>query len=596
METKKEKSTRIKTKRRAHLPKMPFHNIAISLSGGGFRATCLHLGVLSYLHSVKLFNVSLLERVRVLSTVSAGTLAGLKYASTLKKGGTFEDCYKSLLEFMTKKDLVEDALQHLSEDKNWNAIRKRSLINAFASIYHKAFESETFGLLWEESPAIHLKEISFNATEFNFALPFHFQKTEKLHSKTGLDTHTYIGNKKIHIPIEIAKEIRLADIIAASSCFPFGFEPINFPDDFIYDGAEKLKDFSLLPHNVYDGEKIEYPIGLMDGGVDDNQGVDSIINAEERMKNYPDELKEFRSHDKKAVDLYILSDGTNPTMQSYTRSNKDKIPYIGNWSFKLLRYFGIISSIVGLSAIISAFYLESKTGIILLSVLGTLGILVAFFFLVFSRGIVGLSKRAGVPSFFLTRLFHVDKLKFATLNNLLVNRRNSVTKMITKVFIKQMRWFSFERVYSDPAWRLRLIMNAVFELTADEVEKRKSKHPYLSTGLLNPGGDIMAVSEKSLKMGTTLWFVPEELKGEKNMPNTIIACGQFTICFNLIKYFEKFIYHPRYKNDYEKYSAETKEELALLYSNLMSDWEKFRKNPYWMVEKLNKKVGCESNS
>ena len=114
-----------------------------------------------------------------------------------------------------------------------------------------------------------------------------FQKTEQSYLKTSNVTDEYIGNRKIHIPVDVAKEIRLADIIAASSCFPFGFEPINFPDDFIYDEAVKLKDKSLLPHRVADGEKIEYPIGLMDGGVDDNQGVDSIITSEERMRKLP---------------------------------------------------------------------------------------------------------------------------------------------------------------------------------------------------------------------------------------------------------------------------------------------------------------------
>ena len=294
-------------------------------------------------------------------------------------------------------------------------------------------------------------------------------------------------------------------------------------------------------------------------------------------ENYPSELDEFRSHDKKAVDLYILSDGTNPHMKSYTRSSKDKIPYIGRWSFKLLQTFGIISSILGLTAIVYACYTESRTVVILLTMSGTLGMLLALFFLIFSRGIVGLSKRAGVPSFFLKRLFHIDKLKFATLNNLLINRRNSVMKMMTKVFIKQMRWFSFERVYGDPSWKLRLIMNAVFELAENEVDKRREKHPYLNPELLNPGHEIMRVSEKSLKMGTTLWFTPEELKGHKNMPNTIIACGQFTICFNLLKYYEKFLYHPKYKSDYEKYSPETKEELTQLYAQLMEDWKKIQK-------------------
>jgi hypothetical protein len=225
MEIKAPKSVKPKVKRRAHLPKQPFQNIAISLSGGGFRATSIHLGLMSYLATKVISGVSLLERVRILSSVSGGTFLGVKYAATIKRGGTFDDCYKSVVNFMTKKDLVEEALEYLAKDSNWINIRQRSLINSFAAIYHRDFESEHFGLLWNISPTIHLKEICFNATEFNFALPFHFQKTEFL-NRHKEHHEEYIGNKKINIPIEIAKEIRLADIIAASSCVPFGFEPI----------------------------------------------------------------------------------------------------------------------------------------------------------------------------------------------------------------------------------------------------------------------------------------------------------------------------------------------------------------------------------
>lgn len=371
----------------------------------------------------------------------------MKYATTIKKGGTIEECYQSLYRFMTNEDLVENALEYLADDNNWQGGRQRSLITAFSSIYFRDFENEKFGLLWDESKPIHLKEISFNATEFNFALPFHFHKTEKSHTK---GTHEFIGNRKIHIPVEIAKEIRFSDIIAASSCFPFGFEPINFPDDFIYEGAQKLKDKFLLPHNVFDGDKIEYPIGLMDGGVDDNQGVDAILSAEYRMKHYPEELKEFRSEDKKSVDLYILSDGTNPTMESYIRSNTETMPWIGNWNFKSLRRFGIMSALFGLVVLLIACASDLKPVIMMCSVIGTIGILVALFLLITSMGFVGLTKRIGVPDFFARRLHYVDKLKFGIINNMLGNRRRSVTKMVTKVFIKHMRWFSFERVYGDP--------------------------------------------------------------------------------------------------------------------------------------------------
>jgi hypothetical protein len=35
----------------------------------------------------------------------------------------------------------------------------------------------------------------------------------------------------------VARNVRLADVIAASSCFPGIFEPINFPDDFRWPSA-----------------------------------------------------------------------------------------------------------------------------------------------------------------------------------------------------------------------------------------------------------------------------------------------------------------------------------------------------------------------
>src|SRR3954462_3401945 len=95
-EPKKPKAVKLKT-RRENLPRLPFEHIAISLSGGGFRATSIHLGVLSYLFSMQYQGKNLLERTRILSTVSGGTFTGVKYVATIKRGGTFLECYKSVV-------------------------------------------------------------------------------------------------------------------------------------------------------------------------------------------------------------------------------------------------------------------------------------------------------------------------------------------------------------------------------------------------------------------------------------------------------------------------------------------------------------------
>ena len=174
MESQFKVSKNSKERGNNHLPKSPFANIAISLSGGGYRATSFHIGTLAYLSSKTWLDVSLLERTRILSTVSAGTFVGVKYVTTLKKGGTIKDCYESVYSFMSECDLVTEALEYLSKDENWLEGKQRSLINSFAAIYHEKFESETFNLIWDNQHPIHLKEICFSATEFNFALPFYF--------------------------------------------------------------------------------------------------------------------------------------------------------------------------------------------------------------------------------------------------------------------------------------------------------------------------------------------------------------------------------------------------------------------------------------
>lgn len=572
-------------KRKDKLPKAPFENIAISLSGGGFRATAFHLGTLTYLSTKTWNEVDLLERVRILSTVSAGTFTGAKYVSVKKQGGTIYDCYKSIYHFMNSCDLVAESLKYLSDDANWKKTRQRTLINAFASIYFREFEQEKFGLLWNEKIPFHIKEIYFNATEFNFALPFRFQKSEELAPEHADKKHRFIGNRKIKIPVEVAKEIRIADIIAASSCFPFGFEPINFPDDFIHEGCEKLKDNSVLPHSVYDGDKIEYPIGLMDGSIDDNQGVDAVVIAEERMRHYPDNLKSFFSDDDKAVDLYIISDVSPPNMESFIRSTTDKIPVVGKWNFDSLRSYGIASAIVGFTSMSLAFFIDSKTGIMALSVFGTLQMLIALILLIFSKGITGLTRKFGVPDFVVRRLFHFDRMPFGTLYNMFINRRRSGMKLVTDVFIKQMRWFSFERVYGDRAWRTRIVLNAAFKLLSSEVEKRNKKYPQMNSDLLNPESKIISVTEKAMSMPTKLWFTTDEL--DKKIPDAIIACGQFTTCFTLLEYIEKVIKNPRYQSDYEKYNAKTKKAILQLHDSLMKDWLRFKQNPYWMVEEWN---------
>lgn len=563
------------------LPKHPFQNLAISMSGGGYRATGFHLGSMAYLSKLDWEGTSLLDRIRVISSVSGGTFTAAHYAACLKQGKSFEDAFKDLYEFMGSADLIRDALKVVAHDKFWVDHKgnemPRSMIKAFGIMYHRKLQGDYFKLLFQEEPKIHLKEIIFNATEFNFGLPFRHQKTELTVGRDGQLEHGIIGNYQVNIPQECAEEMRLADIIASSSCFPLGFEPINFPNDFIDKNSIFLKQPELLPKTNPDGMDISYPVGLMDGGIDDNQGIDSVVDAERRMSKYPPQSHEFRSDDDKAIDLFIVSDVSSPYMESYVRTEKVNIKGIGNWSFRTLKTIGIISLILGIGAFVGSYFVPKHWMTLALGISGTVLTILAIVLYVFSKGFEGLTKAAGVPPYFTERLKPFDTLSFNTYATLITNRATSAQTMIAEVFMKQIRRLQYGNIYNDPEWKPRLIMNAVYELNYYNCALRykKYKEPL-------PSEKLQQAAEAASTMGTTLWFTEEELKGNHNKLNSLIACGQFNMCYNLKDYIERIMQRDN-KASYDAYPPEMKAQIETLHAQILEDWKKFNEDPYWMV-------------
>lgn len=305
---------------KSYLPLEPFKNLVLSLSGGGYRAATFHMGLMTYLSSVVWGKKSLLERVRIISTVSGGTFTGVCYATTIAKNKTPSDFYDKMYRFFCEEDIIDKGLKKLEDFENWDSKKDRSLINALSLIYFEEFEKETFAILFDKNS--HLKEIIFNATEFNYGLPFRFQKTSMVSDNR---LYAYYGNKQVNMAPAAIREVRLADVIAASSCFPMGFEPINFPNDFRHKESPHLEDLKESFMADKWGKRYKFPIGLMDGGMVDNQGIDSVINAEKRMRNYKDDLEEYASKDVKAIDLYIISDVSSPYMVPYIITKEKKL-------------------------------------------------------------------------------------------------------------------------------------------------------------------------------------------------------------------------------------------------------------------------------
>ena len=82
------------------------NNIAISFSGGGYRASAFHLGSLDLLDKV-----GLRENITMLSTVSGGSITGGKYACALSEAVSnnnpdfYEGFYREIYTFMLETRL-----------------------------------------------------------------------------------------------------------------------------------------------------------------------------------------------------------------------------------------------------------------------------------------------------------------------------------------------------------------------------------------------------------------------------------------------------------------------------------------------------------
>ena len=191
------------------IPQSPLQKIALSCSGGGYRAASFHLGAMSYLNRLKYFDKPLLENVKLISTVSGGTITGAVYALKKQEGQSFGDIYAFLLDKLRRLDLVKMGIEKLNPEGKWNNLLKRkNLINAFAELYDMYFtEGATFSVF--NSMKSHIEAVIFNSTDFDHGINFRFRNLA-----SGI-----FGNNYHRVDAGVAGEVKIADAIAASSCF-----------------------------------------------------------------------------------------------------------------------------------------------------------------------------------------------------------------------------------------------------------------------------------------------------------------------------------------------------------------------------------------
>ena len=608
-------------------PLHPFKNIAVGLSGGGFRAASYSLGNLSYLDHLRYGesnNLSLLDNVTFISSASGGTITAAVYSAGRHKGEKFIDCYQKLLKTILPGDeVLNTVLEKLNNDKEWGTpgnTKRRNIINSFARVYdEKIFNGECFGVFKK----LDNLEVCFNSTEFTRGLSFRFQA-----NGTGLT-----GNNYIFFDFEDSEaldKIKLGDILAASSCFPGGFEPIAYPEDFAYlNDKTQLTNEALRKHLIlkdYSGAEkpldTKQSIGLMDGGINDNQGLDSAILADNRRRNKQTNPDPF--------DLIFITDVTSYFMGPYKvppeKENKgwrsstlDSV--LGNVK-KFFKKLNIITSLISLLFLISLtgiFLCTDTTGKNISFVLAgitfsLLALRILLWLFIFRKNKLLLSfirkpeeidinkiiteKLPSVnkfsPEIVNKLLGYLKKTRLGVVEQMVLARVNSVVTMASDVFLKQIRRKIFDYFYHDERWENRRANNFVYELSPGNQPFRKKqlmdtdKKPW---GLqfvqqLTPTKAMTDIAFEARNMGTTLWFDENDTKAEKL--KQLITCGQFTCCVNLFEYCIDLDY--KITKGLLTLTLDDKAILDSVRKQTESDWEKFKQDPYFLYNEYESKI------
>lgn len=572
------------------IPVQPFGKIALSCSGGGYRAASFHLGSMSYLQYAKIDNEPLLEHVKMISTVSGGSITGIVYALKKQQGASFDEFYHFLLDNLNSIDLLKVGIEKLNPTETWpHPYKNKNLINVFADQYDREFTNGALMSVFS-SMTSHLEAVVFNCTEFENAVNFRFRNPGSRQS----------GNFYNRIPSSQLKEVKLGDVMAASSCFPGGFEPMRWPNDFTHDDAPQLS--AQIEEDLLNGVK---PLGVMDGGIYDNQGIDSILRYKEDM-------------DPRYFDLIIISDVASPDMTAYIPFSEKPKAGLRELTLKEVRkriktinvlidialWFVLLSGFLaplffgtGGSWITGACW--TAGGIASIVLIGKAILLKRLNKSV--RGLL-LKVRNIIPPFFLKRLanFNVEELSLHRVEPLLMDRINSLLTLLTSVFLKVVRRLNYNRLYENVDYKYCRFSSLIKCLTrhnlgADMADvtstpgasiftapaANSKKHSFFKGNYSEDiGPEIQLVVEEAAAFGTTLWFTEQEKMDE--VLKKLVASGQITMCYNLILYLEQLMFSK--DNGYQALEPAKRKEIEAFYERCIADWRSFKGNPMYLVE------------
>jgi predicted acylesterase/phospholipase RssA len=479
--------------------------LALALSGGGYRAAAFHLGVLRFLQKV-----DLLDSVTALSTVSGGSIVGCAWTLSRMKGELFSAFDARFSSYLQKTNIIRDALRNLKKRRKHGHRSKPSLIGSAAQLYaHPDFLGHhRFGELMKD-PRFPFREVIFNTTEFDTGVDFRFRRSHNPKAE--------IGNGNLRLPRAIAEHVRLADIVAASSCFPGGFEPLQFPEGFHWPQEFPLEQVcEALPKGFTPPKSDRPSLPLMDGGVYDNQGVDALLLAFNAVEPLPTLL--ISDVSAKQRPLYSFPKDSSPgwlTLRGVT--------WLGRGLFVTALVTLAVLFTHGWASVRDDGWQWDDYALYLIPGLFSAGVAGA---LVWASMLLREVQGRVREQFKVDNLWNdLRKLTVQEAVGLLELRATSLLALTSSVFMKRIRDLIQTGLFADSKYQGRRVDNLIYDL--QEAPKGLcEKYPWL-----RPTESLIRLSHQAEAYPTTLW-----LDDPGKDLDLLTRAGAATLCFNLLKH------------------------------------------------------------
>jgi len=456
-------------------PAPPFTGaVGLSLSGGGFRAAGFHLGVLTVLH-----RTGLLKRVKVLSTVSGGTLVGARLMLGIARGDAFSDIHYRLCRYLEEARPVPNALRRAAKGRI-------TLTQALAEELNETlFEDRrhSVGTMREILDSrVSFEEGSFNATSVRSGRPYRFSFSRGESAR--------IGHQGAYLPRKVSENLRVADVVAASCAFPGGFEPLVMPDDFVWPDEELAAHAS----EALGGESY----GLVDGGVHDNQGIDPMLLAAKRLDG--------------ELGLMIVSDADRGIESEEPRVPRSKRPFfrLKVWHLNWISWMLILVATTAMGLLVKKAQLERdihdfrwESDGLAFGIPGAVcGALVLV--ILYARHRVKKAIQPLLPHLGKDGWRSIRRLGVMDLIEALQTRVRTLKTVAHTAFPRRVRGLVYRGAWSDSAYANRRMAVQVHTLTEERFD--------MIDGLYPPSESLVKAAERASRLPTALELAsPEEL-------------------------------------------------------------------------------------